>query len=164
MKKNIRTFAFYLAAALCVSVSTGCATAKLTTMQPVLKTPPQVAVRITGYSKKSPGKVEAFRYMVDDSLRSNGILTAFSNDKTVPLLTGQVTVLDPGDRVLRYVAGFGAGKGRLASIWTLKDENGKQIGACRIDGSISMGILGGDYDGVLKKAGDRVADFLTGDR
>jgi hypothetical protein len=42
------------------------------------------------------------------------------------------------------------------------DQTGDVLGACRIRGSIAMGIFGGNFDDVLEKSGDRLAEFLSG--
>ena len=73
---------------------------------------------------------------------------------------GDVERYQPGIRALRYFIGFGAGRGRFASKWVVKDPTGSELGTCRVDGSITMGVFGGSYDDVLEKAGDRLAEFL----
>ena len=66
------------------------------------------------------------------------------------------------DRFRRWFFGFGSGKGKLQSSWSVVDDAGDQIGACRIDGSVSMGMFGGHFDRVLEQVGDRLGEFLKG--
>jgi hypothetical protein len=73
-----------------------------------------------------------------------------------------VTKYNRGSRALRYFIGFGAGRGTLDSNWDVVDTKGDVLGACRIRGNITIGIFGGNYDDVLEKSGDRLAEFLSG--
>ena len=157
MKKNVHKIVGQFAAALLASIClTGCATVRLSQVRPVPEKPTQVLVKLNSRSVMSA----RLQSIVEKQLRQKGIQPVFAS-ADAPVLTGQIFQLDPGSQLERYLFSFGAGKGTLRSRWVLTDNDDKQLGSCRIDGSVSFGILGGSFNTVLKKAGDRVSDFLT---
>jgi Domain of unknown function (DUF4410) len=68
---------------------------------------------------------------------------------------------DPGSRALRYLVGFGAGKGNIAVHAKFLDKNGNQIGAVDGQSTAVMGALGGSYDSAIKKCAYDVARYAT---
>ena len=77
-------------------------------------------------------------------------------------LEGMITRYDPGNRALRYFVGMGAGRGHFSSEWIVNDPSGNPVGACRVDGSIGIGVFGGSYDEVLDRVGNELAEYLRG--
>jgi hypothetical protein len=66
---------------------------------------------------------------------------------------------DEGNRALRYVIGFGAGKGTMTAEVTFLDKNQTELGKISVQGEIIMGILGGDFDAAISAAAKKVADY-----
>jgi len=90
----------------------------------------------------------------------DGDVSVVAKGEGASALLGDIELYQPGNRALRYFIGFGAGRGRFESNWVVKDPAGTEIGSCRVEGGIVMGVFGGSYDGVLEKVGDRLAEFL----
>lgn len=66
---------------------------------------------------------------------------------------------DEGSRALRYIVGFGAGKGKMTAEVTFHDKDQKEIAKITVEGEISMGFLGGDFDQAISAAAKKVADY-----
>lgn len=66
---------------------------------------------------------------------------------------------DEGDRALRYLIGFGAGKGKMTAEVVFIDGQGKEVAKINVEGEISMGFLGGDFDMAISQAAREVADY-----
>ncbi len=66
---------------------------------------------------------------------------------------------DEGSRALRYIIGFGAGKGKMTAEITFLDKDQKELGKISVEGEIIMGFLGGDFDAAISAAAKKVADY-----
>jgi Domain of unknown function (DUF4410) len=66
---------------------------------------------------------------------------------------------DEGSRVARYVIGFGAGKGKMTAEVVFTDRSGNELAKIHVEGEISMGFLGGDFDQAISAAARKVADY-----
>jgi len=66
---------------------------------------------------------------------------------------------DEGSRALRYVVGFGAGKGKMTAEVTYLDKDKNEIAKITVEGEISMGFFGGDFDQAISIAAKKVADY-----
>jgi hypothetical protein len=66
---------------------------------------------------------------------------------------------DEGSRALRYLIGFGAGKGKMTAEITFLDRDQTELGKISVEGEIIMGILGGDFDAAISAAAKKVADY-----
>jgi hypothetical protein len=66
---------------------------------------------------------------------------------------------DEGDRALRYLIGFGAGKGKMTAEVIFLDTTQKELAKITVEGEISMGFLGGDFDMAISTAARKVADY-----
>jgi hypothetical protein len=66
---------------------------------------------------------------------------------------------DEGNRALRYLLGFGAGKGTMTVEVTFVDQQQKELAKINVGGEISMGVLGGDFDEAISRAAREVADY-----
>ena len=55
-----------------------------------------------------------------------------------------------GNRALRYIVGFGAGKGHMSVIVELKDKHGSVLYATNSEADLAMGAFGGDMSQVAK--------------
>lgn len=64
-----------------------------------------------------------------------------------------------GSRALRYMVGFGAGKGRISSTLTVKDAaSGEVKYRSSKDSMIAMGLFGGSMEAVVRQ---NIADLLA---
>lgn len=77
---------------------------------------------------------------------------------SIDAATGQTLLVDLdvnvtyGNRALRWAVGFGAGKGGVNSVLTVKDaQSGEVKFRARADSDLSMGGAGGDVGAVLKR-------------
>jgi hypothetical protein len=66
---------------------------------------------------------------------------------------------DEGSRALRYLIGFGAGKGKMTAEVAFLDRDQTELGKISVEGEIIMGILGGDFDAAISAAAKKVADY-----
>ena len=66
-----------------------------------------------------------------------------------------------GSRALRYLVGFGAGQGKIVVQAIFLDPRGKEVGAIKAEGSITMGAFGGSYETALSKCADAIAEYAT---
>lgn len=66
---------------------------------------------------------------------------------------------DEGSRALRYIVGFGAGKGKMTAEIVFLDKDQKQLAKVNVEGEISMGFFGGDFDQAISLAARQVADY-----
>jgi hypothetical protein len=64
--------------------------------------------------------------------------------------------LDPGSQAMRYFIGFGAGRG---AVRAMVDAGSK--GSLIASGSISVGVFGGSFDGVLKSLAVHAVKAIT---
>lgn len=60
---------------------------------------------------------------------------------------------DEGNRAVRYMVGFGAGKGEVSIEVTFKNQAGDQLSRIQVGGEMAMGLAGGS----IKQALDRAA-------
>jgi len=66
---------------------------------------------------------------------------------------------DEGNRALRYLIGFGAGKGTMTAEITYLDKSGAELGKVAVAGEIMMGFFGGDFDAAISAAAKKIADY-----
>jgi hypothetical protein len=66
-----------------------------------------------------------------------------------------------GSRALRYMVGFGAGQGKISVQARFIDQRGKEVGAVKGQGSITMGAFGGSYETALSKCADAIGDYAA---
>lgn len=146
-----------------LAIVSGCASANLTVIKPISAPVKTVSLTIqeTAGAQIPPEEADNFKLTLTTKLEGAGI-QVLSTARSDALL-GQVSEYDPGNRALRYLVGFGAGRARIESAWTIKDEAGQEIGACRIDGSMAMGVFGGSVSEVHLQMGDALARFLSGE-
>ena len=142
----------------------GCASARLQILSPLPAPERHVALRLyeATDSKMTGEQRGRYQSLLTSRLSEKGV-TVVGGQSYARTAMGTVTTFNPGSRVLRYMIGFGAGRGTLDSRWNVVDQTDAVVGACRIKGSIAMGVFGGSFDDVLEKSGDRLAEFLTGE-
>ncbi len=153
-----------LALALLGLAASGCAHANLTVLKPLPAPVRMVAIQFndaTG-AQLRPDESASYQSILTNHLAEGGIVVAAPNDAGAATARATFETFDPGSRALRYGIGFGAGTGELNSVWEVMTQTGEVIGACRIDGSISVGVFGGSFDEVLDKSADRLQEFLNG--
>jgi hypothetical protein len=68
---------------------------------------------------------------------------------------------DEGSRALRYIVGFGAGRGKMTAEVTFVDGQGKEVARINVEGEISAGFFGGDFDMAISQAARQVADYTV---
>ncbi|MBP6013816.1 MAG: DUF4410 domain-containing protein [Alphaproteobacteria bacterium] len=68
---------------------------------------------------------------------------------------------DEGSRALRYLVGLGAGKGKMTAEVVFLDAQSKEVAKIHVEGEISMGFFGGDFDMAISQAARQVADYTV---
>lgn len=66
---------------------------------------------------------------------------------------------DEGSRALRYIVGFGAGKGTMTVEVTFLDKQQKELAKINVGGELNMGFFGGDFDEAISRAAREAADY-----
>jgi Domain of unknown function (DUF4410) len=157
------TRALSLIVGVTIVASVGCAKARLEVLRPLPEPERRIALRLEGAPESQVPEEQRSRYqsLLTSRLSEKGI-TVVAGQSDAHLAKGTIYKLNRGSRALRYLVGFGAGAGSLDSGFDVLDPKGEVIGACRIKGSVIMGIFGGNYDDVLEKSGDRLSEFLSG--
>jgi hypothetical protein len=148
--------------AVATSLLVGCASAKLMVIRPLEAPVGKVSLALHPPASGSMTAEDSsrLRSTLTTSLVDGLVSVVPKEDAGASALLGDVELYQPGSRALRYFIGFGAGRGKFESKWIVNDSSGSELGACQIDGSITMGVFGGSYDDVLEKVGDRLAEFL----
>jgi len=83
------------------------------------------------------------------------------NDATSLVLGGVVTDYKKGNRVVRYMVGFGAGKQKIESILTLKDKlTGEVLAQGRVVDRKIGGLVGGSDDKGKRDFAEKVNNFI----
>ncbi|MDT4289586.1 DUF4410 domain-containing protein [Methylomonas sp. MO1] len=142
----------------------GCASANLSVVQAMAAKPASASLILidnTG-SKVSNEDIGNLKSAFSDSLQKAGVKIVSTENKDVAAIVGQIQQYDKGSKALRYFVGFGAGTGKMKTAWKVSDQTGGEIGSCNIDGSISMGVFGGDFYNVHEKAAEAFSQFFTG--
>jgi hypothetical protein len=73
----------------------------------------------------------------------------------------QITFVNEGSRALRWLAGWGAGKGKVTVQTTFFDPTGKQIATFAIDGDVVGGMAGGSIFSAAEDCADQISDYAT---
>lgn len=149
--------------AACALLSFGCATAKLTVIKPLPSAEETVTLSIEQSSQIASDQVSNFRTILTSRLKRSGVSVVAGDPPGVHDVTSDIAKYRPGNRALRYMIGFGAGRGSLDTTWTVRDDSSEPIGICQIVGSITMGVFGGNWNSVLEKVGDRLGQCLRGE-
>jgi len=152
-----------LTAVLVLLLSVGCASAKLTVLQPLPDRQDQLRVHVAAspQARINERDIGSFEQILTNRLASWGFRVEPGSGGGVRAVDGTVEHYEPGSRMLRWFFGWlGIGRGSVDSSWTVLDASGARIGACRIEGRQSMGVFGGHFDETLQKAADRLAEFL----
>jgi hypothetical protein len=151
------------ALAFLVLFVSGCASARLTVVEPLGAPVRDLSLQVTPMSTApmTEQQQSQLRTLLTTSLAGKGV-TVRSKANGTSALDGEIHLYDPGNRALRYLVGFGAGSGYFGSTWKVVDGSGQEIGSCRVEGSIRMGVFGGSYDDVLDRVGERLGEFVTG--
>lgn len=66
---------------------------------------------------------------------------------------------DEGSRALRYIVGFGAGKGTMTVEVVFLDKQQKELAKINVGGELNMGFFGGDFDEAISRAAREAADY-----
>jgi hypothetical protein len=130
----------------------------------IVRTVAKITLAIVDTPAISTDQAGEFRTILKSRVLRSDITVYPSSHLNFHDVTGDIVKYRPGNRALRYIIGFGAGRGSLDSTWMVRDGSGESVGACRIVGSIAMGIFGGNWDAVLKKVGDRLATCLSAEK
>lgn len=149
---------------LAVCPLAGCASATMTMSRqpsaPVSKTTLSMASTGKGKHQMTGEQEQNFRKILAARLKEGGIELAASAPHS---LHGAIHNFEPGSQVGRWFWP-GLGAGHFDSEWTVKDASGNVVGEAKIAGSISAGFFGGSFDEVLGRVGERLAEFLRGQR
>ncbi|MEW6267763.1 MAG: hypothetical protein AB1689_00530 [Thermodesulfobacteriota bacterium] len=151
---------------LAVVLTTGCATASLDVLVPVPVPIDNVKLVIEDETRGdvSPDQMRNLKRTLTAELEQSGI-EVLAPSSTVPAarVVGRIESFDPGLRALRFISRYGFGTGVLDSSWLVEDPYSNAVARCRIEGSISMGTFGGDFQDVQEETGKALARFLRGD-
>ena len=149
---------------LAILLLSGCASASLTVDRPLAAPLREVSLRIEGSDKVNEEQQAHLCTLLTSSLSKTGVAVRPEDSRGITL-AGRIERYSPGNQSLRWLFGlFGAGGGAIESTWRVVDSAGKEIGSCRVDGSIHMGPGGGYFDVVLGKVGQRLGEFLSGSK
>lgn len=149
-----------------VALATGCASATLDVHVPVPVpvTNVKLVVEDETHDGVSPDRLRSFKRTVTNELERSGIeVLAPSSSLPAARVVGRIERFDPGIRALRFISRYGFGTGVLESTWLVEDPYSNAVARCRIEGSVSMGTFGGDFDDVQEETGKALARFLRGD-
>jgi hypothetical protein len=143
----------------------GCASAKLNVLKPMTSQPSTASLVILD---KTSNKVSAedignLKSAVSNELQKAGVTVVSTEKKDVATIVGQIQEYDKGSQALRYLIGFGAGTGSMKTAWNVTTPNSDELGSCNIDGSISVGVFGGNFYNVHEKAAEAFVKFFNGD-
>ena len=67
--------------------------------------------------------------------------------------------VDEGSRSLRWIIGFGAGKGELTVEVVYLDASGNEVSKINVGGELSVGFFGGDFDEAVSNAAREAAEY-----
>jgi hypothetical protein len=144
----------------------GCADAVLSDVKPVAVTPTQVSIVIQDKTTDgmAPEELRGLKDMIAASLQRQDIKVVSADNKAAPSLIGSIGVYNPGHHALQVWVEPSAGAGSIESSWELTDEQGATLGNCVIKGSTGWGLFSSDFDVVVQKVGERLAEFLKGEK
>ena len=137
----------------------GCATGSLVVSQPAKKSVVgSVQIQSAGDSA-DPRLAQIFGSRLSDDLFHSKV-HPFNpgSDLTVSYRFVQANA---GNRALRYLVGFGAGKGSVTVEVSFRLKDGTDAGTINVGGQISMGLVGGDFDTAVLKAADEAATYIS---
>lgn len=144
----------------------GCASANLKVSKPLAAQPSKVSLTILDKTAAHITEEDAgnFKSVFSTTLQKSGIQIVSTENKDVLSVVGEMQQYDPGNQALRYFIGFGAGTGNVESSWKVIDQTGLEVANCKIDGSISAGIFGGNFYGVHDEMAEALLSFLMGSK
>lgn len=150
--------------ALALGAASGCASVTLDVLQPVPVAVSAVTIELRDATRgdMSTEDVASFEDTIASQLESSGIVVRTAAMPDVSPLVGKVSAYDPGNRPLRFLAGYGLGTGSLVSTWEVRDRYGSTTARCRISGDVSLGVFGGSFEDVEEETGNALARFLKG--
>lgn len=152
----------------------GCTT---TTIKPELVAPPaepysRVAVgKITAADALWEGRLPFLRRGLVEQLSQDGHFTEILDpapEQLAPgtvLITGRVTEVEKGNRALRAIIGFGAGRSYASGLFRLYDDDGTELAKFQSRKAYSGGIgIGGwdllDMDELMEKLGKETGESV----
>ena len=71
-----------------------------------------------------------------------------------------IQLFDEGNRALRYIVGFGAGKAETSILTTIRNKSGKEIGNIKTNADLKIGFFGGNAENIIKNAAIDVANEI----
>lgn len=129
-------------------------------------TPPTIAPGATFPTAKIEAGTDTVEIPADARAHFEKRLNQYLFEKNSGFTAGDALTLryrfiqyDEGNRALRYLIGFGAGKGKMTTEVTFHDQAGTELGKIAVEGEIIMGILGGDFDAAISAAAKKIADY-----
>lgn len=102
-------------------------------------------------------KLKNWELFSRNQLEEYAINSNYNLIKSLDRVDGKTLLIDLdvnvqyGNRALRWAVGFGAGKGGVYSVLTVKDSTGEIKYKAQADSDLSMGGAGGDIGAVLEK-------------
>ena len=71
-----------------------------------------------------------------------------------------IQLFDEGNRALRSIVGFGAGKAETSILTTIRNKSGKEIGNIKTNADLKIGFFGGNAENIIKNAAIDVANEI----
>lgn len=157
MKMNAKHYSLY--AAICAGLLLGaCANVKSQTQREAPVTKPYIAYQIQDKSSDQVPQLSRsqFQHFLDHYLKRYG----YQSGEGLTI-NYEIQYYDKGNRALRYLVGFGAGKAEVDIQTTVLDENGKQLLQINTDSNLKMGIFGGSSHKVMINAAKDIAKHIA---
>ena len=73
------------------------------------------------------------------------------------VISYDIKAYDPGNRALRTLVGFGAGRGTMEIMTSLTDKKGNALGNVTTNAALNMGFFGGSLEKVVRQAAQESA-------
>ena len=160
MRGFLAGFAIFGIAVMILSISSGCGSTRMQVLQASALPRAQDSVQLVALplQHKSPF-MEAVAESFDRKLRHYLYDGTGLKDGAGIRIEYRFFQIDPGDRTLRFLIGFGAGKGSVTLGVTYFDASGEEIAKIQVESEVTDGLTGGSFEDRVDKAARIVADY-----
>lgn len=145
---------------LAAALLAACASGTTTVLEPAARgaQAPAETLRLVSVEDSVPGHQE-FKQAFAAELRERLIDDGRFSEGGDLIVEYRVVQLDEGSRALRYVVGFGAGKGALIIEVRYLNAEGEELGRIHVGGEISGGLFGGGFSAAVDEAAREAAEY-----
>ena len=136
----------------------GCASGSAVETRRPTQTPRIVSVEASQETSTVPVAadiVTRFQLVLDEALYDENHFQRGNQLK----IKWRMAAFDEGNRALRYLVGFGAGKGKIVVTAKFYDQQGHEVGAIKSQGSIIGGAFGGSYQSAMSVCADAIGKY-----